>query len=355
MRVSAATLPRAGGSRLRRAGCSTPSTRCLPFPPWLRADHGRVPYPDRDPLFLSKLHTLAHAFASTVCHRTPKADPAAYFSQRKEPGAPYSRGTPSPPGQCQGPLSAPAPRTSLLEAEGRSQQGPGRKCVQQSGRPSPSSVRASSFGESLRHLPKARKPANRGERDVAEPRFPFGTTQHAPPFPRRRAKSLPTSAPLTAISHRAVWRDQKPAGVAASLSVVRERRGGRDGLGVRLPRVLGTSVYYAAEPSHRRAMTDRALPRTGASKISRLQEPTGSLGSSPKSAEAFAAEGGTVCTDRQRTRRIASSMTDRRRFSPFLSYLAAPRKCRVSFLRARTVGRALGRRFGNERLRLRPT
>ncbi|KAL1486210.1 hypothetical protein MTO96_031479 [Rhipicephalus appendiculatus] len=198
-----------------------------------------------------------------VCHGTPIADPAAYFSQRKEPGAPYSRGTPSPPGQCQGPLSAPAPRTSLLEAEGRSQQGPGRKCVQQSGRPSPSSVRASSFGESLRHLPKA--------------------------------------------------------------------------------------------PCHRRDIADRALPRTCASKISRLQEPTGSLGSSPKSAEAFAAEGGTVCTDRQRTRRIASSMTDRRRFSPFLSYLAAPRKCRVSFLRARTVGRALGRRFRNERLRLRPT
>ncbi|KAL1475361.1 hypothetical protein MTO96_037337 [Rhipicephalus appendiculatus] len=52
-----------------------------------------------------------------------------------------------------------------------------------SGRPSPLSVRAPSFGESLRHLPKARKPPNRGERDVAEPRFPFRYYAASASFP----------------------------------------------------------------------------------------------------------------------------------------------------------------------------
>ncbi|KAL1469374.1 hypothetical protein MTO96_025098 [Rhipicephalus appendiculatus] len=192
-----------------------PINTSLPFPSWLHLTTGG----SVTPIATRSFFEIAHSCTRFRFHSLPphtKSRPEPYFSQRKEPGAPYSRGTPSPPGQCQGPLSAPAPRTSLLEAEGRSQQEPGRKFVQPSGRPSPSSVRASSFGESLRHLPKARKPANRGERDVAEPRFPFGTMQHAPPFPRRRAKSLPTSAPLTTISHRVVWRDQKPADVAAS-------------------------------------------------------------------------------------------------------------------------------------------
>ncbi|KAL3192736.1 hypothetical protein MRX96_058788 [Rhipicephalus microplus] len=46
----------------------------------------------------------------------------------------------------------------------------------------PPFFRATSFGKSLRHLPKARRPANRDERVVA-----------VPPFPRQQAKRLATS------------------------------------------------------------------------------------------------------------------------------------------------------------------
>lgn len=180
MRASAAALPRAAGSRLRRAGCTVPSTSLFPFAPWLPLHHGRVPFPpqtSRDPLSSFCTKYTSFRIRSLPPHtKMPIRLPTS--ANGMEPGAPYLRGTPSPPSQYQGPPSAPEPRTSLLEAEGRSQQGPGRKCVLLSGRPSPSSFRAPSFGESLRHLPKARKPANRGERDVA-----------APPFPRRRAKN----------------------------------------------------------------------------------------------------------------------------------------------------------------------
>ncbi|KAH8036490.1 hypothetical protein HPB51_000686 [Rhipicephalus microplus] len=114
----------------------------------------------RTPTFCStKLHKLLSHPRFATLHQN--ADPAAYFSQQMKLGAPYLRGTsPVYQSQCQGPLSAPEPLTSLLEAEGRSQQGPSYKCVQLSERPSHSSFRASSFGKSLRHLTKARRPAN---------------------------------------------------------------------------------------------------------------------------------------------------------------------------------------------------
>lgn len=181
------TFPRAAASRPPwSAGCTVPSTSLSRFYRGVAVHHGRR-------VGLLRIKRGTPAFCSTKSHKLfshprfatahQNADPAAYFSQQVEPGAPYLRGTSHVHrSRCQGPLSAPEPRTSLLEAEERSQQGPGRKCVQLSGRPSPSFFRASSFGKSLRHLPKARRPANRDERDVA-----------VPPFPRQQAKRLATS------------------------------------------------------------------------------------------------------------------------------------------------------------------
>lgn len=73
-------------------------------------------------------------------------------------------------------------------------------------------------------------------------------------------------------------------------------------------RVLRTPA--ASSPCHDR-------PRITANR--RQQDPLAcknrpAASGSPKSAVALAAEGGTVCTGAQRTRHIASSMTDRRRF-----------------------------------------
>ncbi|KAH8037730.1 hypothetical protein HPB51_016278 [Rhipicephalus microplus] len=166
-------------------GMHSPIDKPLPFLPWCRGSPwaGRSPPQKRwTPAFCStKLHKLFSHPRFATAHQN--ADPAAYFSQQVEPGTPYLRGTSHVyQSRCQGPLSAPEPRTSLLEAEERSQQGPGRKCVQLSGRPSPSFFRASSFGKSLWHLPKARRTANRDERDVA-----------VPPFPPQQAKRLATS------------------------------------------------------------------------------------------------------------------------------------------------------------------
>ncbi|KAH7963994.1 hypothetical protein HPB51_027764 [Rhipicephalus microplus] len=122
MRASTAThfLGRPAPGSVER-GMHGPIDKPLPFLPWrIRGPPraGRSPPQKRgDPRFL--FHEIAQAsFASTACHRTPKCDPAAYFSQQMEPGAPYLRNTSHVhQSRCQGPLSAPEPRTSLLEAE----------------------------------------------------------------------------------------------------------------------------------------------------------------------------------------------------------------------------------------------
>lgn len=118
----------------------------------------------------------------------------------------------NPPGQCQGPLSAPEPRPSLLE---------GRKDVQV--------PRPSSFDELRGAFPKRADPLIAASATWQSRGSLLGTAQQAPPFPRRRAKSLPTSAPLTAISHRVEVARSRPGRRCVILSVAHRRRGGRDG------------------------------------------------------------------------------------------------------------------------------
>ncbi|KAL3243050.1 hypothetical protein MRX96_020725 [Rhipicephalus microplus] len=149
-------------------------------------------------------------------------------------GAPYLRGTsPVYQSQCQGPLSAPEPRTSLLEAEGRSQQGPAYKCVQLSGRPSHSSFRASSFGKSLRHLTKARRPAN-----------PFSSTAG-------RTPGDVNAPPNRNLAPCFVWWIQKPAGTAATITAGKHtpRRAGRSS-----ERAVPPIEYCASRPIHGRPL-----------------------------------------------------------------------------------------------------
>ncbi|KAL3192753.1 hypothetical protein MRX96_058804 [Rhipicephalus microplus] len=248
-------------------GMHGPIDKPLPFLPWRRGPPrlGQSPPQKRGtPAFCStKLHKLLSHPRFATAHKN--ADPAAYFSQQLEPGAPYLRGTSHVyQSRCQGPLSAPEPRTHLLEAEERSHQGPRRKRVQLSKLPSPSFFRASSFGKSLRQLPKARRHANRDDRNMA-----------VPLFPRQQAKRLATST-LPYPRSRTVFRvTNSKAGRRCCNHYGRYAYAAEGGTVIG---ACGSSIEYCApRSSHRRAMTDRESTRTGASEIPHLQEPTGSL------------------------------------------------------------------------------
>ncbi|KAL3172275.1 hypothetical protein MRX96_013249 [Rhipicephalus microplus] len=148
-----------------------------------------------------------------------------------------------------------------------------------------------------------------------------------------------------------VWRIQKPAGAAATITV-----------GTHTPPRAGRSSERAVPPIEYWRTSAIASPCHGRPRINasgRQRDPSPARTDwqrpSPEGAGALAADGGTVCNGAQWTHHIASSSTERRRLSRSSRTWQAPRDCRVLFLHARTVGRSLGWRFGNAQPHLLPT
>lgn len=257
----------------------------VPFPPPLPGTQSRATHILR---CVSRTHFRFHS--SLNSHQMPIRLPTS--ANGWSPARRTRAALQNPPGQCQGPLSAPEPRPSLLEAKVRDVQVP----------------RPSSFDQWRGTFPKRADPLIAASATWQSRGSLLGTAQQAPPFPRRRAKSLPTSAPLSAISHRVEVARSRPGRRCYILSVAHNtpRRAGRRS--VRFPfRVLRSrTVTSPCLDRPRITANRRRIPR-----LACKNRPAAS--GSPKSAVAFAAEGGISGPLCGRAIASPSSMTDRRR------------------------------------------